>query len=160
VDNFQNLYLNNQLCFALYSATHAVTRSYDEHLSEVGMTYPQYLVMLVLWQHQNQNVNALAHKLGLDSRALTPILKRLELAGLITREPSNQNKRMMVISLTKRGSEIQAQTSRIQQHVSCETGLTQLEYIELKDKLTHMLNNFKLQIQRPDAWVSKLPSDL
>jgi DNA-binding MarR family transcriptional regulator len=159
VADFENLYLNNQLCFALYSATHAVTRSYREHLSELGLTYPQYLVMLVLWQHQNQHVKELADKLNLDLSTITPIIKRLENAGLITRERSNQNERTVVVSLTKRGSEIQAQTSQIQQNVSCETGLTDLEYIELREKLTHMLDNFKIKVQRQDAWVANLPSD-
>jgi MarR family transcriptional regulator, organic hydroperoxide resistance regulator len=158
--DFENLYLNNQLCFALYSATHAVTRSYREHLSELGLTYPQYLVMLVLWQHQNQHVKELADKLDLDSSTLTPILKRLENAKLITRTRDNNNERTVVISLTTLGSEIQAQTSRIQQQVSCETGLTELEYIDLKEKLAHMLNNFKTKLQRQDAWLAKLPSDL
>jgi MarR family transcriptional regulator, organic hydroperoxide resistance regulator len=160
VDDFKNLYLNNQLCFALYTATHAVTRSYREHLGEVGLTYPQYLVMLVLWQHQNQNTKELAEKLDLNTSSLTPILKSLENAGLITRERGNQNDRRVVVSLTVRGSEIQAQTSQIQQHVSCETGLTELEYIELKEKLTHMLDNFKIHVKRPDAWMAKLPNDL
>lgn len=160
MDNFQNLYLNNQLCFALYSATHAVTRSYREHLSGVGLTYPQYLIMLVLWQHQTQNTKELAEKLGLNTSTLTPILKRLDDAGLITRQRDNKNERTTVVSLTIRGSEIQAQTSQIQQYVSCETGLTELEYIELREKLTHMLDNFKIHVQRPDAWISRLPSDL
>lgn len=160
MSDFQNLYLNNQLCFALYSATHAVTRGYREHLSEIGLTYPQYLVMLVLWQHQNQHVKELADKLDLDSSTLTPILKRLENAGLITRARDNKNERTVVVSLTARGSEIQAQTSRIQQQVSCETGLTELEYIELREKLTHMLDNFKIKVQRTDALIAKLPKDL
>jgi DNA-binding MarR family transcriptional regulator len=68
------LYLNNQLCFALYSATHAVTQSYREHLSEISLTYQQYLVMLVLWQHQNQNTKELAEKLDLNASTLSPIL--------------------------------------------------------------------------------------
>lgn len=160
MNSFENLHLNNQLCFALYSATHAVTRSYREHLSEVGLTYPQYLVMLVLWQRQNQNVKDLAEKLNLELSALTPLLQRLEKAGLITRERNNQDEQNnIVVSLTVLGSEIKQKTNQIQQQVSCETGLSELKYIDLRDKLTSMMDNFKTKMQRPDAWLNKLPKD-
>ncbi len=161
MDQFENLFLNNQLCFALYSATHAVTRSYRKHLSEVGLTYPQYLVMLVLWQHQNQSSTDLALKLNLETHTLIPMLKRLEQASLIICEQDTEGKTGLNISLTERGKQIQQQTSQIQQQVSCETGLTDLEYTELRDKLENMLSTFKLNLARRKAKaVSALSPDL
>jgi len=75
---FENLRLSNQLCFALYAATNAVTRAYSVQLKEVNLTYPQYLVMLVLWENDKQTVKGIATKLQLDSATLTPLLKRIE----------------------------------------------------------------------------------
>lgn len=141
MSDFKNLYLNNQLCFALYSATHAVTRAYREHLSKVGLTYPQYLVMLALWEHQNQTVKSLAELLNLDSPTLTPLLKRLEIAGLLNRVRSKEDERIVIISLTPSGQALQDTVSKIQQKVSCETGLSEQEYIELRIKLHHLLNS-------------------
>lgn len=160
MDDIKDLYLNNLLCFTLYSATHAVTRSYHKHLRDIDLTYQQYLVMLVLWQNQNQNLQELAEKIGLTTLALTPILKPLENAGLITRDRGNQNDRTVVVSLTVRGSEIQAHSNQIQHNVTCETGLTELEYVELREKLTYLLDNLKAHVKGPEIWLAKLPSDL
>lgn len=154
MSNFENLYLNNQLCFALYSATHAVTRSYREHLSEIGLTYPQYLIMLVLWQYQNQTIVDLAKKLHREAHALMPMLKRLEQAGFIRLAHDSQDQTSINVLLTERGKQIHEQTSLIQQEVSCETGLTELEYKELRDKLENMLSNFQLTLQLRKAEAS------
>ena len=148
MSDFKNLYLNNQLCFALYSATHAVTRSYREHLNKIGLTYPQYLVMLALWQFKNQTVKSLAELLNLDSPTLTPLLKRLETAGLINRLRSKEDERVVNISLTKNGLSLQEKVSEIQQKVSCETGLTKLEYVDLRSKLHHLLDSMDNKEQR------------
>ena len=149
--DFKNLYLNNQLCFALYSATHAVTRAYREHLSEIGLTYPQYLVLLALWQHQNQTVKSLAELLNLDSPTLTPLLKRLETAGFIYRVRSKVDERNVTVSLSVQGIELQEKTSKIQQQVTCETGLSKLEYIELRNQLHNLLDSIKKLDQQTAA---------
>ena len=151
MSNFDNLNLKNQLCFALYSATHAVTRSYREHLSEIGLTYPQYLIMLVLWQEQNLPVAILASKLNREAHTLIPMLRRLQLAGFITLQHHSEDDPSLAVCLTQRGMSIQQQTSEIQQQVSCETGLSELEYNELRDKLEHMLSTFKLNLARKNA---------
>ena len=80
---YESLKLDNQLCFALYAATHAITRAYHNGLERVGLTYTQYLVMMVLWDKDNLSVGSIAQKLNLDSATLTPMLKRLELAGFL-----------------------------------------------------------------------------
>lgn len=141
MSDFKNLTLNNQLCFALYSATHAITRAYREHLSKIGLTYPQYLVMLALWEHQNQTVKSMAELLNLDSPTLTPLLKRLETAGMLNRTRSKQDERIVIISLTPAGAALKDSVSKVQQKVSCETGLTEQEYIELRGKLHHLLTS-------------------
>ena len=157
---FENLHLNKHLCFALYTASHALVNTYSERLSEVGLNYEQYLVMVLLWQHQQLSSDELAEKLYLDNSTITSIIKSLENASLVTRSHGNQNDLTIVVSLTVLGTEIQYKTSQIQQKMACETGLTQLEHVELREKLDKLLDNFKTRVQRTDAWVKNLPADL
>ena len=98
-----NLKLDHQLCFALYAATHALTRAYRAGLEQAGLTYTQYLVMLVLWEGDNVSVGTIAHRLELDSATLTPMLKRLETAGFISRKRNRDDERVVEIKLTKSG---------------------------------------------------------
>lgn len=95
--------LEEQLCFAVYQAGHAFNRVYRPVLAELGLTYPQYLVMLVLWQGDGLGVKALGERLMLDSGTLTPLLKRLEAAGLIRRERSREDERQVLLRLTAAG---------------------------------------------------------
>lgn len=156
----ESLHLNKHLCFALYTASHALVNSYSERLCEVGLSYEQYLVMVLLWQHQQLSLEELANKLHLDLIALTVTVKALENANLVTCTSGNQNDGTVVASLTVLGTEIQHKTSQIQQKMSCETGLTQLEHVELREKLDKLLDNFKVYEQRTNAWVKNLPADL
>ena len=107
------LRLDNQLCFALYSASLAMTRLYKPLLDELGLTYPQYLAMLVLWQQDGLMVSELGERLFLDSGTLTPLLKRLEAAGLITRLRAVQDERRVHITLTAAGRQLKAQAAKI-----------------------------------------------
>ena len=157
---FESLHLNKHLCFALYTASHALINNYSERLSEVGLTYEQYLVMVLLWQHQQLSSEDLATKLQLNQVTLSNIIKSLENANLVTRAYSNQNDCNVVISLTPLGTEVQHKTSQIQQKMACETGLTQLEHVELREKLDKLLDNFKTRVQRADTWVKNLSTDL
>src|SRR5947207_4811577 len=93
IDPDQALQLDNQLCFALYSASLAMTKVYKPLLAPLGLTYPQYLVMLALWEHDGQSVSELGHKLALDSGTLTPLLKRLEAQGQLSRERDVEDER-------------------------------------------------------------------
>ena len=151
MSDYKNLHLDNQLCFALYSATHAVTRAYREHLSKVGLTYPQYLVLLVLWQQDKQTVKSLADLLNLDSATLTPLLKRLANAGFITRERNAKDERVVNITLSDAGKSLKDTVNHIQQNVACETGLTELEYVELRSKLHHLLDTMRLGVHEQSA---------
>ncbi|MEY4738160.1 MAG: hypothetical protein RL302_2479 [Pseudomonadota bacterium] len=97
------LLLNNQLCFALYSASLAMTKLYKPLLASLGLTYPQYLVMLVLWEQDGLTVSALGERLCLDSGTLTPLLKRMEQSGLLARQRAAEDERKVVITLTATG---------------------------------------------------------
>lgn len=102
-DPIRNLHLEDQLCFAVYSAAHAFTRFYKPLLDELGITYPQYLVLLVLWESDGLPVSRIGERLGLDSGTLTPLLKRMEAAGLVRRQRSAEDERQVLVSLTDAG---------------------------------------------------------
>ena len=107
------LRLNNQLCFALYSASLAMTKVYKPLLDSIGLTYPQYLVMLVLWEKEGLMVSEIGEKLSLDSGTLTPLLKRLETSGLVTRIRAVDDERRVHISLTAAGRALKLQAAAI-----------------------------------------------
>ncbi|MCJ0764804.1 MarR family winged helix-turn-helix transcriptional regulator [Variovorax terrae] len=109
----QALLLDNQLCFALYSTSLAMTKLYKPLLDELGLTYPQYLVMLVLWEGDGLMVSELGERLYLDSGTLTPLLKRLEAAGLIARIRDVQDERRVRVSLTAAGRALKTRAARI-----------------------------------------------
>ncbi|MBE7939478.1 MULTISPECIES: MarR family transcriptional regulator [Ramlibacter] len=103
-----SLLLDNQLCFALYSASLAMTKLYKPLLDEIGLTYPQYLAMLALWEQDGLSVSALGERLHLDSGTLTPLLKRLEAAGLLARLRSVEDERRVHVKLTPAGRRLKA----------------------------------------------------
>ncbi|MFD0668690.1 MarR family winged helix-turn-helix transcriptional regulator [Ramlibacter sp. MAHUQ-53] len=109
----QALLLDNQLCFALYSASLAMTKVYKPLLAELGLTYPQYLVMLVLWEQDGASVSAIGERLALDSGTLTPLLKRLEAAGLVARVRSVEDERRVEVVLTQAGRKLKARARPI-----------------------------------------------
>lgn len=100
--------LEDQLCYAIYSAGMAIQRTYKPLLDDLGVTYPQYLVLTVLWREGERTVGAIAERLALESSTLTPLLKRLEAAGLVTRARNPENERQVVIGLTDRGRALEA----------------------------------------------------
>jgi MarR family transcriptional regulator, organic hydroperoxide resistance regulator len=107
------LLLDNQLCFALYSTSLAMTKLYKPLLEEMGLTYPQYLVMLVLWEQDDMAVSELGSRLYLDSGTLTPLLKRMEVAGVLTRRRSTDDERRVHIVLTDAGRKLKSRAARI-----------------------------------------------
>ncbi len=134
--------LDHQLCFALYSTSLAMTKLYKPLLGELGLTYPQYLVMLALWETDQQAVSNLGAKLALDSGTLTPLLKRLEAAELVSRQRDAQDERRVVVSLTSAGKKLKQPAARIPacliQSVTCDVSeiseLTQ-RIQQLRDQL-------------------------
>lgn len=128
------LRLDDQLCFALYAATHAITRSYRPLLGEIGLTYPQYLVMLTLWQDGPAPIGAIARRLELDSHAVTPLVRRLEKDGFVARQRGT-DRRHVVIDLTARGAELEHAAARAQREVVCGTGLSDVDLAALRRQL-------------------------
>ena len=141
------LNLDRQLCFALYSASLAMTKAYKPLLAQLGLTYPRYLVMLALWQHSPQGMGELGERLSLDSGTLTPLAKRLEAMGLVTRNRSAQDERSVQISLTAAGKRLRARAEPlplcVMQLTGCE--LPQLESLtrELKVLRDQLVANVK-----------------
>ena len=115
--------LDNQLCFALYSASLAMTKLYKPMLDSLGLTYPQYLVMLVLWELDGPSVSNLGERLNLDSGTLTPLLKRMETAGWLVRQRSNEDERRVHVWLSPTGKQLQAQAAFIPGCVVAQSGL-------------------------------------
>ena len=101
------LKLDNQICFRLYSASRLITQAYTPMLTALGITYPQYLVLMVLWEKDNQPVNDIAHRLILETNTVTPLIQRMEKQGLITRKQGDKDKRQQIVSLTQNGKEME-----------------------------------------------------
>jgi DNA-binding MarR family transcriptional regulator len=116
-----SLLLDEQLCFALYSTSLAMNKLYRKLLKELRITYPQYLVLLVLWEADGVNVSAIGERLFLDSATLTPLLKRLEAAGLVARQRADEDERNVIISLTAKGAALKQKAQAVPDNVFCAT---------------------------------------
>lgn len=112
-NNSTSLFLENQLCFPLYAASKLTTKLYAPFLKTIDLTYPQYLVMLVLWEHEIQSVSEIGDKILLASNTLTPLLKRMESKDLINRKRSKEDERTVMVSLTKKGAFLKEEASEI-----------------------------------------------
>jgi DNA-binding MarR family transcriptional regulator len=132
----EELLLRRQVCFALYAASRAVTNLYRPLLDELGLTYPQYLVLLVLWERGDVTVKELGAALRLDSGTLSPLLKRLAAAGLVRRERPPADERSVVVSLTSAGAELRQRAVEIPARIACATGVPIDELAALRDKLS------------------------
>lgn len=127
--------LESQFCFALYSATLALGKIYAPTLAGLGLTYPQYLVMLVLWQGDGLTVRALGERLHLNSGTLTPMLKRMEQAGLVRRSRDKKDERLVRTELTQAGWDLRPQAAGIPCAIAAATGLPVDRLVQLKDEL-------------------------
>ena len=138
------LTLDNQLCFALYAANRAITARYRPLLAELNLTYPQYLVMLVLWEAgengQTVRVSDLGKRLRLDSGTLTPLLKRLAERGLVTRLRDTIDERVVTVAPTEKGSTMRQEARDIPGRLLCGTGIDQERIVELREELRSVLS--------------------
>ncbi|WP_091957710.1 MarR family winged helix-turn-helix transcriptional regulator [Prevotella sp. tc2-28] len=107
------LQLDNQICFRLYTASRLITQAYTPMLTELGITYPQYLVLMVLWEKDCQPVNDIARRLVLETNTVTPLLQRMEKQGLVTRKKGEQDKRQQIVSLTDKGRDMEEQAYKL-----------------------------------------------
>lgn len=105
--SYEQLKIENQICFPLYAASRLVTRAYQGDLDKLGITYPQYLVLMILWEHNKLTVNDIAEKLILNTNTVTPLLKRMECMELLKRTASNSDRRKVEVTLTEKGNDMQ-----------------------------------------------------
>jgi DNA-binding MarR family transcriptional regulator len=132
------LSLDKQLCFSLYSASLAMTKAYKPLLEKIGLTYPQYLVMLVLWQHDDVLVKDIGKALFLDSGTLTPLLKRMESAALLTRQRDKADERQVRITLTPHGKALKEAAQTIPGQLLCASGQSTETLMQLCGQLTQI----------------------
>ncbi|MDT0690861.1 MarR family transcriptional regulator [Salegentibacter sp. F188] len=136
--NITDLYLENQLCFPLYAASRLTTKAYAPYLNNLNITYPQYLVMLVLWQYKEQSVNEIGERLMLESNTLTPLLKRLESKEFLLRNRSKTDERSVIVSLTEKGNALKEEASSIPTKIMGsfkDTSISEAEIISFKETL-------------------------
>lgn len=132
---YELLKLDNQLCFRLYTAARLTMGAYHPYLDPLGITYPQYLVMLVLWEHEKQTVMDISHRLQLDTNTVTPLLQRMEKAGLIKRTKGKEDARQRIVTLTDKGLAMQEQAKLIPECLSAKI----LNHIGSIEELTKII---------------------
>ena len=150
--------LDNQLCFSLYAASLAMTKVYKPLLDALGLTYPQYLVMLVLWESDGHTVSALGERLSLDSGTLTPLLKRMEAAGWLARQRPNEDERRVHVVLTPTGRALQARAAHVPGCVVAQSGLPLDEVIALNQKIRRLRTAMQVPAITATSFVSTMPS--
>ena len=139
--------LDELLCFAIYSTSLAMAKVYRPLLSKLGITYPQYLVLIALWNQDQMTVSEIGGHLFLDSATLTPLLKRMETAGLIARQRSARDERQVIISLTEDGRTMRKEAQNLMASVLCVAQCSQEEALALKDQLVALRSNLEKSIQ-------------
>ena len=135
--------LDRQICFPLYAATRAMTRRYTELLAPVGLTYPQYLVMLALWSDGDLTVGALGRRLSLDSGTLTPLLKRLEAAGLVDRRRDPEDERRVVVSPTRAGLDLKEAVAHVPAGIASAVALDRSDVAVLRRLLADLVSTLE-----------------
>lgn len=135
------LKLSDMVCFAIYSSANALARAYQPILAKLDLTYPQFLVMLVLWENDDQTVSQIGAKLGLDSGTLTPLLKRLEAAGRIQRRRDAQDERQVRITLTDAGHALRQAAADVPEAIICALGQPLDELIDMRERLFNIRDN-------------------
>lgn len=143
-----SLQVDDQLCFAIYSTSLAMNKLYRKLLERLEITYPQYLVLMVLWQQDTQSVNEIGERLFLDSATLTPLLKRMETAGLVSRERSAEDERVVIISLSAAGKKLKQKAESVMAEVFCATECTPAELQSLKKQLHSLRDNLVKNLEK------------
>ncbi len=135
---YEQLKLENQVCFPIYAASRLITREYQPLLDELGLTYPQYLALMVLWEHDGLPVNEIGHKLLLNTNTVTPLLKRMEAQGLVTRRRSADDERRVIVTLTSQGWALQEQAAAIPARLVAGLNADNMDEQALYDMLSQL----------------------
>ncbi|NPC92285.1 MarR family transcriptional regulator [Bacillus sp. WMMC1349] len=147
MNDFDHMKLDRQLCFLLYASSREMTKLYKPLLNELNITYPQYVTLLLLWEHEQLTVKKMGELLYLDSGTLTPMLKRMEQHGFIKRERSSDDERSVIVSLTPTGLELKEKASHIPTEMMTRTPLTSEELKHLSDVLRSFLQSITNEIK-------------
>ena len=142
-DKYDALKLKNQLCFPLYACAKEVVRAYKPYLDELELTYTQYITMMVMWEYRRMNVKELGEYLYLDSGTLTPVLKKLEQKGYLSRSRSAEDERVLLVTLTPKGEALREEALKVPQQMSKCICLEQEEAGELYRLLNKLLVSYK-----------------
>jgi len=140
---YDQLKLSNQLCFPIYATSRLITREYQPYLEKLGITYPQYLVLMVLWETDTISVNEISKKLILNTNTITPLLKRMETLGIIHRQRSGDDERKVIVSLTSKGKLLEVDASTIPEKMAAgiiSSTMKIEELVDLKNKLESIIH--------------------
>jgi DNA-binding MarR family transcriptional regulator len=143
--------IDSQLCFALYSASRAMTAAYRPILADMNLTYPQYLVLLVLWEDEHVTVRRLGERLQLDSGTLSPLLKRLEVNGFVRRERSRDDERLVEVTLTAAGRRLEKKAQCIPGELFTATGMSEKQAADLRDAVRQLTDALGASSRRESA---------
>ena len=142
-ENYDSMKIENQLCFPLYACSKEIVRKYKPFLDELGLTYTQYITMLVLWEKGESNVKELGERLYLDSGTLTPLLKKLETKGYITRKRSTADERNLMVKITEDGLELREQAKSIPERIMKTIGMSEEDVKRLHEVTYDVLDRLK-----------------
>ena len=139
---YEQLKLENQVCFRLYTVARLMTQAYQPWLSQLGITYTQYIVLMVLWEQDHQPVNDIAKRLYLETNTVTPLIKRMETLKIVTRRKDKEDARKTIVSLTERGKAMEQEASKIPACLTgilCEKGLNVDDFVQMVTTLDRMI---------------------
>lgn len=142
-DRLKALHLDQQLCFAMYSTSLLMTKIYKPMLDQLGLTYPQYLVMLILWEKDGLALKDIGEQLHIDSGALTPVIKRMEAQGLLTRRRQPDNERTLEICLTPAGLALRPAASEVNRNLGMKCGMAEPEIVALREQLVALRSSLQ-----------------
>ena len=139
---YEKMKLDNQLCFSLYAASREVIKTYKPQLDKYGLTYTQYIAMLVVWEYEKITVKEMGQKLHLDSGTLTPVLKKLESMGLIIKYRSKEDDRVVTVELTETGRKLKDEAITVPERVFCQFKISEEDAVQFKYYLDKILKSF------------------
>lgn len=139
MNKYENIKLENQLCFSFYAISREIIKLYKPILDKFNLTYTQYITMLVLWEEEEINFKKLGQKLHLDSGTLTPVVKKLEAMDLVTKYRTKEDDRVVVVKLTEKGKELKDDITEVPKELACKIDIDENQYLELKEILKSTL---------------------
>jgi len=143
MDKYESIKLDNQVCFSLYAASREIIKLYKPYLDKYNLTYTQYIAMLVLWEDEKSTVKDIGKRLHLDSGTLTPLLKKIESMGLITRHRDVNDDRVVIVELTENGRILKDDITEVPHEMACKINMSKEELVKLKIQLDSLLRSLE-----------------